>query len=158
MGRAEVFRYLDVPTIIQALKFPPHILGLALNIHRGTRMLKAAGTMIEETGRSIRAGCTNSTSFARAYMKDIVASVEECDGHMIFEHVDDMAQLFFHKGEIPVERMTIAKIKKLGEVIVDGRLIVPDKSVCVTNPTALATRNSEAHVERAAPNDGRTSG
>ena len=79
----QFFDSLDIRSLIERAMdadFPPAILALSLCVHRGPRILKAKGTLatpIDTTGRSIMAGCTNSTSFSRAYMKKIIASVGE---------------------------------------------------------------------------------
>ena len=97
------FDSLDIELLIersQELNFPPTVLALALEVHKGTRHLSAAGTTakpIGDTGSSILAGCTNSTSFSRAYIRKITRGL--ADGakkgtsaeHILFEHVDDLA-------------------------------------------------------------------
>ena len=69
---AKFFDSIEGPRLIRScieLGFPLDVMILGLQAHRAPRSLKALGTMTQpmpRVGRSIIAGCTLSTSFARA--------------------------------------------------------------------------------------------
>ena len=48
---------------------------------------------IKETGPSILAGCTSSTTIARAYMRDIAKVSKEKSGTEANQHVDDLSHV-----------------------------------------------------------------
>ena len=116
-----------------------------MDIHKGVRNLRVGGTLadpIQHTGSSIMAGCTNSTSLSRAYIKRITRGLEQGqdEGHLLFEHVDDLAQLFFAKSERQVRNRASIQIGKLAKLVEESRLTLSSKSVLVSNPPQLATR------------------
>ena len=111
-------------------------MALSLDIHKGVRRLKAAGTIadpIGDTGTSIMAGCTNSTSFSRAYIKKITKGLKQDNdlGHLLFEHVDDLAQLFFCKTEAKVRSLAFDNICELARLVKESLLTLSSKSVVV---------------------------
>ena len=56
----------------------------------------------------------------------------------LFEHVDDLAQLIFHKTEAGARILGVEKIRKLGELVRESRLTASTKSVVVANPSYMA--------------------
>ena len=110
-----------------------------MDVHKGVRHLKVGGTLadpIHHTGSSIMAGCTNSTSLSRAYIKRITRGLAQGqeEGHLLFEHVDDLAQLFFAKTEKQVKRVASKHITELAKLVEESRLTLSSKSVLVANP------------------------
>ena len=77
----QFFDSIDLSRLIPQcvrLGFPEEALLLGLQAHRAPRILKMLGTHsqpIEATGRSILAGCTLSTSLARAYLRHVIGKL-----------------------------------------------------------------------------------
>ena len=60
------------------------------------------------------AGCTSSTSLARAYLNGITSVMQQDEHCRLAEHVDDMAQEVFHKNELTAKLMAVDSVKALG--------------------------------------------
>ena len=90
------FDSLDISTLVSRalnLGFPPEVMILGLQIHRAPRVLKALDSLtnpLPRTGRSIIAGCTLSTSFARAYIHTIISALSNIPGQISYQRVDDI--------------------------------------------------------------------
>ena len=125
------------------MDFPLEVLLLGMQVHRAPRAVKAAGTfatVLEQMGRSIIAGCTLSTSLARAYLRPAVGSLHHEAGHMISEHVDDVGQLTIKAHDTSAVLMAIRQGVKLAQWLVDAGLVISDKSVIVSNKPQVAAR------------------
>ena len=59
----------------------------------------------------------------------------ESVGHILFEHVDDLAQLFFCKSEQKVMKLARESIAELARLVDESLLTLSTKSVVVANPT-----------------------
>ena len=90
------FDSLDIPTLASRaldLGFPPEVMVLGLQVHRAPRVLKALDSLTDplpRTGRSIIAGCTLSTSLARAYLHAVIHALPNIPGQLNYQHVDDV--------------------------------------------------------------------
>ena len=99
------FDSLDIPTLVSRavdLGFPPEVMILGLQIHRAPRVMKALDSLtgpLPRTGRSIMAGCTLSTSFARAYIHTIISVMPNIPGQLNYQHVDDV-DLITQSGKV----------------------------------------------------------
>ena len=86
------------------------------------------------------AGCSLSTSLARAYLNPILASLPPMQGYISSEHVDDISQISIHQREDEATSMAIRQGIKLAEAISDRQLTISDKSVVVSNRFSAAKR------------------
>ena len=99
------FDSLDVPTLVsecEATGFPAVPLTLCMWSHMAARALtvKPATARPVRSGRGILAGCSSSTSCARAYTCRAVQRVQACHRQVrTSQHVDDIPQLATHSTE-----------------------------------------------------------
>ena len=94
-------------------------MALGLQVHRAPRTLRVLGTqadIIRATGRSIIAGCTLSTSLARAYLRPALQHVDLTAEHTIAEHVDDMDQLVLETNSDKAIRTAVVQ----GQLLAQG--------------------------------------
>jgi hypothetical protein len=96
---AKFFDSLDTAVLVDSaerLGFPMDQLALGLILHKAPRALRARGCCGEafpRTGRSVLAGCTLSTSFARAFVNPVRERCPDDRWHTLGQHVDDLTQL-----------------------------------------------------------------
>ncbi len=138
------FDSLDASRLVEAAEdahFPMDQLALGLIMHRAPRMLRVQGchgSSIARTGRSVLAGCTLSTSFARAYLRPLTLACQSDDSCTLSQHVDDLTQSII----APTRQLAIARAIAKGRQLADEakRLLleVADKSRVVASSLAAA--------------------
>ena len=103
---------------------------MALLAHKAPRWLKMSGSFAEpvtKTGVSILAGCTSSTSLARAYMWPIANATSGEAGTVTNQHVDDLS----HGISAATAKEAIVKAKrvatKVAAEIKRAKLSIADK-------------------------------
>ena len=84
-------------------------------------------------GRSVLAGCSLSTSLARAYLHPVLAGLATMNGHFSSEHVDDISQITIRQSEAEAVRIAIVQGIRLAEGMAERDLTISDKSVVVSN-------------------------
>ena len=143
----QFFDSIDLSRLIPQcvrLGFPEEALLLGLQAHRAPRILKMLGTHsqpIEATGRSILAGCTLSTSLARAYLRHAIGKLAPQAGHMLAEHVDDMDQLVVTSTTQAAIIMIVEQALALTEGLAEQNLnIAADKTIVLSNRPGAAGR------------------
>ena len=107
---AAFFDSIDITELIKHAKkwsmpYEPTI--LALQQHLAPRALQIGGCfapLIEKTGLSILAGCTSSTRFGRAILRDSALETIKGAAKAVGSHVDDVTQLFTGANKWAVKR------------------------------------------------------
>ena len=123
-------------------------LALGLQVHRAPRVLRAAGTLgpvLSDTGRSILAGCSLSTSLSRAFLRDPVQDCQRTaasgDGqvdHLLGQHVDDLAQILRADSDRSLLQATVRLGTALATSLADSKLSISTKSRVLASTPALA--------------------
>jgi hypothetical protein len=139
-----MFDSLDADTLAQAAisaGFPLDLLALGLSLHRAPRRLRVEGCygqQVDRTGRSILAGCTLSTSLARAYLHPLRRHCGSDAGCRLSQHVDDLTQCVIAPNEAAaITRATMAA-RRLADKANELNLKVADKSRVVATTAAVA--------------------
>ncbi len=139
------FDSLDASRLVEAAEdadFPLDQLALGLILHRAPRMLRVQGCYgdsIARTGRSVLAGCTLSTSFARAYLRPLTLECKSDHTCTLGQHVDDLTQMVVAPTQQLAVARAVAKGRQLAEAARGLLLDVADKSrVVASTPTAAA--------------------
>ncbi len=121
--------------------FPMDQLALGLMMHRAPRTLRVAGhygDVVGQTGRSMLAGCTLSTSLARAYLAPLRAACDTDSTCRLAPHVDDLAQTLV----APSENLAIMRAIRYGRALADKArelgLVIADKSRVVASTVKVA--------------------
>ena len=115
----KLFDSMEVADTIEdarSLNFPSDPLALGVIMHRGLRAIrymKGVGRVIKGTGRSYLAGCTLTTSLARARMITVFDEVEKEEGVSESQHVDDVTQIISQKSQ----EETVSKAIKVGTAL-----------------------------------------
>ena len=86
-------------------------------------MLGTQSSPVPQLGRSILAGCTLSTSWARAYLRPIVDAIPRQTNHLITEHVDDIDQLTVGPYRATVET-AVEQATGLGLALLENKMEV----------------------------------
>ena len=145
----DVEKFFDSIDILQLLRqaermdFPTEVLLLGMQAHRAPRSLRVLGTqahLMETLGRSIIAGCTLSTSWARAYLRPAVAGLDADEGHLVTEHVDDMDQLTVQDDEDTAASVAVRQGLHLAKGITALNLTISGKSTVISNTPKVAAR------------------
>ncbi len=139
------FDSLDASILVEAAEdalFPMDQLALGLMMHRAPRMLRVQGShgsCLARTGRSVLAGCTLSTSLARAYLRPLTLTCRSDDFCTLNQHVDDLTQSVIAPTRHLAIARAIAKGRQLAEEARKLKLEIADKSrVVASTPTAAA--------------------
>ena len=128
------------------LKFPPVPFALAMQAHTAERFISTwVGTLskgIAPVARSILAGCTASTSLARAPMALAVASIEaEFSGETKHgQHVDDISQTITHESQQEAINLAIKAGALFSEEVGRLNLELSGKSVVIASSLQTAVR------------------
>ncbi len=153
MGHGKFFDTLSTPALIESaeqLEFPKDQLALGLMLHKAPRIVRArgcCGEMVRRTGRSVLAGCTLSTSFARAFVNPVRQHCPDDQWHTLSQHVDDLTQLIVTKTKRALLTKAVHCGRQLARWATRCGLSVADKSRVVSN--CLDAANSIAHGIRA---------
>ncbi len=125
----------------RAAGFPLDQLALGLTMHRAPRVLRVHGCYgdcIPRTGRSVLAGCTLSTSFARAYLEPLAKACASDELGTLWKHVDDLTQCIL----APTKQLAAARAIQKGQLLAAEAtklgLRIADKSRVVSNFPAVA--------------------
>ncbi len=135
---------LDARTRVQAAQedaFPLDQRTLGLMVHRAPRVLRVRGCYgepIARTGRSVLAGCTLSTSFARAYLCPLRRRCGSDQFHTLAQHVDDLTQLIVASTPQLAALRAIRYGRALAEEAIGLGLTIADKSRVVASSVATA--------------------
>ncbi len=151
---AKFFDSLDIPELLarcEELDFPTDQLVLAMQVHRAPRALRAAGSYgdpIEETGASILAGCTLSTSLSRGFLRGPVRgachskSSASCSAsqsaHSTNQHVDDVSQVVIGDTEAAVVARSRLEGSRIANAFVNSGLTISPKSMVTASSKRLA--------------------
>ena len=141
--------------ILRELGAPPEATSIALQGHIAPRRLKQAGNFsdtIHSCGRSIVAGCTSSTTFARAYLKAAlqlarnayIQSELPMDDFYQGIHVDDVSQAVAHHDPGIAARLAIHAASSFAEGVLERHLVISNKTVVLSNKPKVATRVKNA--------------
>ena len=142
------FDSIDIPTLIELaedLGFPLQQLAMSLIVHQAPRRLKlsaAIGDVIHNLGRSILAGCTNSTSMARAFMREAIGEDWQHteQGVMSAEHVEDVDQLVIKSTPTSAIIAAASHGVRLGKNLQKLGVKVSTKTKIISNRPKLAKR------------------
>ncbi len=125
----------------RAAGFPLDQLALGLAMHRAPRVLRVHGCygdVIPSTGRSVLAGCTLSTSFARAYLEPLSKACASDEFGTLWKHVDDLTQCVMAPTKQLAAARAIQKGQRLAAEATRLGLRIADKSRVVSNLPAVA--------------------
>ncbi len=124
-----------------AAGFPLDHLALGLAMHRAPRVLRVHGCygdVVPRTGRSVLAGCTLSTSFARAYLEPLSRACASDERGTLWKHVDDLTQVIV----APTKQLAAARAIQKGQLLAAEatrlNLRIADKSRVVANLPSIA--------------------
>ena len=103
---------------------------------------------IEDLGRGIAAGCTLSTSLARAYICRAINNFCADNSGAINVHVDDMQQAMFNRNSVFNRIRAVRAIRNLGETITSLGLTVSGKTheQKVNNPDCVPSIFADEHL------------
>ncbi len=155
---AKFYDTLD-PSVLAELAmtagFPLDQLALGLSLHRAPRLLRidgCDGEVVSSSGRSVLAGCTLSTSFARAYIRPLREEVGSTPQCRLSQHVDDLTQVI----TAPSRQLAVARAVRHGRALAEAaarlRLTIADKSRVVASApsaardVATALRGGDVHI------------
>ena len=114
------------------LGYPPAIMILGLVLHKAPRYLIAGGCLsdpLQDTGRSILAGCLQSCSWARGMLNELLVELNKVHPRSIcYEHVDDLAHTIV-AGANRARSTAIMAGKLVAATVKDLDLTLSTKSV-----------------------------
>ncbi len=110
------------------LSLPPRVL----------RVDGCDGEVIGSSGRSVLAGCTLSTSFARAYLGPLRDACGSSSQSRLSQHVDDLTQVV----TAPSRQLAVARAVRHGKALAEAasrlRLCIADKSRVVASAPSVS--------------------
>jgi hypothetical protein len=133
------FDSLDTRVLVESaerLGFPMDQLALGLTLHKAPRVLRArgcCGDVVPRTGRSVLAGCTLSTSFARAFVNPVRQRCPDDRWHTLGQHVDDLTQLMMTQTRSALIAKAVQCGRDLAQWARDCGLDIADKSRVVAS-------------------------
>ena len=143
----QLFDSIPIPRLIEDVRrhgFPLAAAAMALQLHTADRRLRIGaghGPLVCNIGRSILAGCSSSTSLARVFLIDPVAtqdgSSHEADTGV---HVDDVSQSFYGNTEPEVLDEASALGTRFANMVQEKGLRISDKSFVVASSVSLARK------------------
>jgi hypothetical protein len=142
---AKFFDSMDTQVLIESaerLDFPRDQLALGLMLHKAPRVVRArgcCGEQVPNTARSVLAGCTLSTSFARACVNSVRQHCPDGQGHTLSQHVDDLTQTVITRTRGAMVARAVQCGRRLAQWAELSGLTVADKSRVVSNHLSAAT-------------------
>ena len=134
------------------LGYPEEVLVLGLLAHKGPRVLQVglcASEVMNDTGRSIVAGCLQSCSWARGLLHELMRRLSTGQPRIISksdEHVDDISHVLAGEDRAEVKKAGIEAGRLVSEGMSELDLQLSDKSVLL--PASSATARSVVSILR----------
>jgi hypothetical protein len=134
-------------TFAQRWGMPPHASILELQQHLAPRALQIDGCfapLIDKMGRSMLAGCTSSTRFARAFLRDCILQAMSGTVKAVGMHVDDVAQLFADPSRSTAKESAIRQGATFATSLMKLGFTISPKSVVVSSCWETAKKVASA--------------
>ena len=144
---AQFYDSIDILQLVRdiaAFDFPQAVAAMALQAHVGDRVMKidnAFGPIISGVGRSILAGCSSSTSFARLFLTGPLREVQAHSSDLTLGvHVDDVSQTMTDCKEQHLFRRATSCGIVFAKAVSSRGLQISNKSVVVSSSISLSRR------------------